>query len=431
MLHKLRLFLLLSILFLFKTISAQIEESNIFIEALSKGDNKIAYGLFDTLISSKIPESQLGVIWSGLQTQAGKFIKSSSPRLEENIVYTPCEFEKATLDLKLVFNSKKKIIGFYFVPASPAATYQKPLYDLSNYTVKELFIKTKNYSLPAVLTTPNGKVNVPLVILIHGSGPEDKDESIGPNKIFKDLAAGLASKGIATLRYDKRTKVYSSSLKPDSVTIREEILDDAASAVNLVKTFVEINKSEIYLLGHSLGGMVAPQIAQENNDLKGIILLAANARPLQDLLLEQTRYVLSLDSLTDIEKTQIEMLEKQVKNSESSSLSLNTPSKELPMNIPARYWISLNKYHQLETAAKLKQRILILQGERDYQVTMVDFNLWKKNLSANKNVVFKLYPKLNHLFIEGNNKSAPKEYEQPGNVAPYVIDDISQWINGK
>jgi dienelactone hydrolase len=431
MLHKLRLFLLLSILFFFKTISAQIEESNIFIEALSKGDNKIAYGLFDTIISSKIPESQLGVIWSGLQTQAGKFIKSSSPRVEENIVYTPCEFEKTTLDLKLVFNSKKKIIGFYFVPASPAATYQKPVYDLSNYTVKELFIKTKNYSLPAVLTAPNGKVNVPLVILIHGSGPEDKDESIGPNKIFKDLAAGLASKGIATLRYDKRTKIYSSSLKPDSVTIREEILDDAASAINLAKTFVEINKSEIYLLGHSLGGMVAPQIAQENKDLKGIVLLAANARPLQDLLLEQTRYVLSLDSLTDIEIKQIEMLEKQVKNSESSSLSYNTPSKELPMNIPAGYWISLNKYHQLETAAKIKQRILILQGERDYQVTMVDFNLWKTNLSANKNVDFKLYPKLNHLFIEGNNKSAPKEYEQPGNVAPYVIDDISQWINGK
>lgn len=265
---------------------SQITESNIFIEALSKGDNTTAYNMFDSVIAKKVPKDQLTTIWSGLQAQAGKYKSHGSPRIENTTTFTPCEFENVGLDLKLVFNNQKKISGFFFVPMKPTASYQKASYDdASLYTVKEIAINTNNYSLPGVLTLPVGKTNVPIAVFIHGSGPSDKDASIGPNKIFKDLAAGLAANGIASLRYDKRTKVYAASLKPDSITINEEIIEDANSAINLIKTFSEINQSEIYVLGHSLGGMVTPKMAQENSKIKGIILFAANARPLQDLIL--------------------------------------------------------------------------------------------------------------------------------------------------
>lgn len=417
-------------LFLFSTtlLSAQMEESQLFIEALSKGDDATAYHLFDTVISNKLPQNQLNVIWSGLQSQAGKFKGYLPARLEENIVYTPCEFEHISLDLKLVFNNQKKITGFYFVPAKSAASYQKPAYDENTtYITKDIFVTTKNFSLPGILTLPAGKTNVPLIILVHGSGPGDKDETIGPNKIFRDLAVGLASNGIATLRYNKRTKVYPSSMNPDSVTIYEETLDDVTSAINLASSFSEINPAGIFVLGHSMGGMLAPKIAKENPSVKGIILLAANARPLQDLILEQTNYIFSADELTEKEKEQLHALEKQVAASKSKTLSIKTPSNDLPMNIPAMYWMSLNDYQPLQTAAELTQKIFVLQGERDYQVTMEDFNLWKKQLG--RKAGFKAYPKLNHLFIAGEGKSMPKEYDKPGNVAPELITDIAEWVN--
>ena len=413
-------------------LTAQVEESNSFVDAFTNGEFTKAYQLFDTAISKKLPQNQMSVIWSGLQTQAGKYKGHGITRLEAHTTYTPIEFENITLDLKLVFTDQKKIEGFFFVPAQSSAAYQKPGYDVpESYVSKDVMIKTKEYRLPGVLTLPANKAHVPLVILVHGSGPGDKDESVGASKIFRDLAVGLASDGVATLRYDKRTKVYAAQLQPDSITIYEEVVDDAVSAVNLATSFPEINSSEIYVLGHSMGGMLAPEIALKTDQVKGIILLAANARPLQDLLIEQTKYIFSLDSLTQAEKKQLEILSRQVEASKRSDLTTSMLPNELPMNVPAGYWIALNHYHPLETAASLKQRMLILQGERDYQVTMVDFKLWKNQLSSNKNVSFKSYPKLNHLFIEGEKKSVPKEYETAGNVAAPVIKDIADWIKKK
>ena len=424
------------ILFLFLTPAivtmAQVDETKRFVDALTSGEFSTAYQLFDTAISKKLPESQMTIIWSGLQTQAGKYQQHGTTRLEEHTTYTAMEFENVTLDLKLVFTAQKKIEGFYFVPAKPSVAYQQPGYDIpSTYTSRDVLIKTKEYTLPGVLTLPANKIKVPLVILVHGSGPGDKDESVGPNKIFRDLAVGLASNGIATLRYDKRTKVYASSIRPESMTINEEVIDDAVSAVALAATFPEVNTSGIYVLGHSMGGMVAPEIVTRTPLVNGIILLAANASPLQDLLYEQTKYIFSLDSLSSDEKRKLEVLSRQVEVSKRSDLTTAMLPNELPMNVPAGYWISLNNYHPLETALTLKQQMLILQGERDYQVTMKDFNLWKQQLSTNKNVNFKSYPKLNHLFIEGEKKSTPKEYETAGNVAAYVIKDISDWVMKK
>lgn len=409
-----------------------MEETNLFVNAFTTGDYAAAYRLFDTVISKKLPLNQMSVIWSGLQTQAGTYKNHGATRQEERITYTPMEFENVTLDLKLAFTNEKKIDGFFFVPAQSTTAYQKPGYDVpATYTSKDISVKTKEYVLPGVLTLPANKTHVPLVILVHGSGPGDKDESVGPNKVFRDLAVGLASNGIATLRYDKRTKVYAMQLKPDSITINEEVIDDAVSAIHLAATFPEVDPSRIYVLGHSMGGMLAPAIAAKAGNVKGIILLAANARPIQDLILEQTNYIFSIDSLTEGEKKQLEILGKQVEVSKRDDLTSAMIPSELPMNVPAGYWIALNHYHPLETASLLKQRMLIMQGERDYQVTMVDFNLWKKQLAAHKNISFKSYPKLNHLLMEGEKKSIPKEYETAGNVSVEIIKDISDWVNKK
>ncbi len=102
---------------------------------------------------------------------------------------------------------------------------------------------------------------------------------------------------------------------------------------------------------------------------------------------------------------------------------------ELILGVPVKYWIDLKNYNPVETVKKLNIPVLILQGERDYQVTLDDFNGWKRELSSLNNFEFKLYPKLNHLFMEGEGKSTPEEYNKEGHIPEYVIKDIADWIN--
>jgi dienelactone hydrolase len=269
-------------------------------------------------------------------------------------------------------------------------------------------------------------------VLIHGSGPNDRDETIGPNKPFRDLAWGLASCGIAVLRYEKRTKQHAVKFTQEimeHLTVKEEIIDDVLSAVDILRHTNGIDATRIYVLGHSLGAMVLPRIALADSKIRGLILMAGPTRPLEDLTLDQVRYISGLDgTITSEEKTYLDTLSHQVARVKDPSLSPSTPAALLPLGLPANYWLDLRNYSPAETAKKLKQPMLILQGGRDYQVTDVDFKGWKSTLTSHTNVQFKLYPDLNHLFISGEGKSTPADYGISGHVAEQVITDISNWI---
>jgi fermentation-respiration switch protein FrsA (DUF1100 family) len=157
--------------------------------------------------------------------------------------------------------------------------------------------------------------------------------------------------------------------------------------------------------------------------------MAGNARPLEDLVLEQITYFKSLKGeLTDKDREELDKLKKQVARVKEPKLTADTPAAELPLGAPAAYWLALRAYKQTETASRLTQPILIVQGERDYQVTMDDFNEWKKALASHRNVTFRNYPKLNHLFMEGEGKARPDEYNKAGHVARELVDDVAAWI---
>ena len=108
----------------------------------------------------------------------------------------------------------------------------------------------------------------------------------------------------------------------------------------------------------------------------------------------------------------------------------DTPPNELT-GAPGAYWLSLRDYVPSEAARTLPQPLLILQGERDYQVTMEDFGRWQAALADRGDVTFKSYPALNHLFMTGEGPSTPAEYEQAGHVAEEVILDVAGWIQGR
>jgi hypothetical protein len=267
------------------------------------------------------------------------------------------------------------------------------------------------------MTTPNGDGPFPAVVLVHGSGPHDRDETIGPNKVFKDLAWGLATRGILVLRYEKRTKQYQNEITDLSAfTLNEETVDDAVAAATLLRSTPNVDIDRIFVLGHSLGAMVAPRIAMclvadWAGPPRGLIMMAANARDLPTLVVEQSEYLVALDGqVTDAEAVQLAQLRSQI--------TLVREGKVQP------------GYDQVSAAQEVGVPMLFLQGERDYQVTMQDFNLWKEALSGCPTVAFNSYPSLNHLFIAGEGPANPTEYATAGNVAHEVVEDIATWVKG-
>jgi hypothetical protein len=269
------------------------------------------------------------------------------------------------------------------------------------------------------------------LVLVHGSGPTDRDETVGALKPFRDLAWGLASQGIAVLRYDKRTYAYPEQLAAlqDEITVQEETIDDALAAVALMRTLEEVDGERVYLLGHSLGATLVPRIGAQDPNIHGFVVLAGAARPLEDLYLEQVTYIFGLDDqITDEEQANLEIIEAQVARVKSPDLSASTPASDLPMGVPARYWLDLRDYAPADAARSLEMPLLILQGGRDYQVTQEDFDLWKAALSDREDVEFGYYPDLNHCFVGGEGMATPEEYNTPGSVAAEVIEDIAAWI---
>ncbi len=390
---------------------------------------------FDSSLAKRIDSTRLATAWINLIKMEGNFVKvieiTTEKRSNFDVIIQRSQFEKRTVDFKLAFAENGKVKGIFLTPEIKKFVFSNPdYYDSTKFVEKRKFIVTGEYRLPATLTLPTKSVNPPPVaILVHGSGPNDKDETVGNTKIFRDLAVGLAAQGIAVLRYDKRTRNYGKKMASTvkNLTVKEETIDDVISAIKLLEIDSTVNGKRIYLIGHSLGGMLLPRIAQQSRDISGIIMMAANSRPIEDLMLDHLEYLQGFDSssqnsfvVLDSMRTEIAKIKKVSNDNANDTLGL--------LGVPVSYWLDLKKYDQVAVASSIKMPILILQGNRDYQVTNADYSLWQSKLKDYKNVSFRSYEKLNHFFIAGEGKSHPEEYDLPGHVDKEVISDISSFI---
>jgi uncharacterized protein len=406
-----------------------------FVEQLDAREYEKAVQTFDATMTRVMPPDKLRDAWQSLPPKAGDFHKIVGVAVVKkgnvHIAIVTCRFEKGYLDAKVVYDTAGKISGLWFAPASPPASPPPPYANPKSFTEQDVTVGSGWWALPGTLSQPVGEGPFPAVVLVHGSGPNDRDETIGPNKPFRDLAWGLASQGIAVLRYEKRTRHHQlkMALVAGSLTVKEETIDDAVAAVATLRSSEKINAEKINVLGHSLGGMLIPRIAKRDKDVAGFVILAGTSRPLEDILLEQMNYVLSVEEgHVEKERRVLEKLMAQVDLVKSPDLSKDTPAGELPLGVPAAYWLDLRDYEPAKEAAKLQKPLLIMQAGRDYQVTMDDYRIWQQALSDKSNVGFRLYPKCNHLFIEGEGQCTPAEYATPGHVAKKAIDDIANWL---
>jgi len=335
------------------------------------------------------------------------------------IVVIPVKFAARNVNFQAAINAAGQVSIMILVPGEVA--WQRPAYSKPDaFQERAVTVGDDPWKLPGTLTVPVGPGPFPAMVLVHGSGPNDRDETIGGTKMFKDLAEGLATRGVVVLRYEKRTKQYGAKMAGMAgVTIQQETVTDAAAAALLLRTEKEVDPKRVYVAGYDLGGYAAPRIAEFDGKLAGLIILAGNARPLEDLLMEQSQSL----QMNAQQKEQLKNLVARIKALEPADLDA---PPILGMKVP--YLLDLKGYDPAAVAKQQTVPLLILQGERDFQVTMKDFALWKAGLGARKDVVYHSYPALNHLFVAGEGKSTETEYRKPGHVAPEVIDDIAKWV---
>lgn len=424
---------ILSLLFAFSILSSiaafantdQLQVAKNFITALSSGNFVAAESMYDSTMKTALPLSKTEAMWNQIEAQVGKFQSIDGVKISNTENYTvfifTVKFTLTDLNVIVTIDQNSKVAGLFFKAATPE--YTIPSYaNTSEFTTEKITLG-KKWKVPAEVTIPNGKGPFPAVVLIPGSGPEDMNESIGPNRPFEDIAYGLSSDGIVVLRYDKSTYVYPKDFENGKIEInlQNEYFKDTIDAINFLKAQKYVGK--IFVVGHSEGGYLAPEISKISGSVSGIVLLAAPARNLQDVTIDQLKYLISISkNATDVSAMKVLIDQLQAINDHTLK------DTQIVMGAPVSYYYELEKYDPVDILKSLNLPVLVMQGGKDYQVTKKDFDIFKSNFGNDKNYTFKWYPDLYHLFIEWSGIPSPDEYLVEGHVSMDVVKDMAQWI---
>jgi len=287
------------------------------------------------------------------------------------------------------------------------------------------------WALGGTLTLPvSASSPCPAVVLVQGSGPSDRDETVYANKPFADIATALSARGIAVLRYDKRTYTYQAKLGAAiaDITVEQETIEDALAAAALLRADARIDPSRVFLLGHSEGGMLAPRIDAEGGDFAGLVIMAGSPRDLSDILIDQiTAQVAALGADQKAAgQQQLDALTAIFAN--LATMSDEEAKKTTILGASAYYFKEMNEHPAAGYLSALTKPVLLLQGEKDFQVSVAkDYGAYQAILAGRDNATFRLYPGLNHLFMTSTTGTAD-EYKTAGHVDATVLTDIADWI---
>jgi uncharacterized protein len=394
---------------------------------------------FDRAYLASLPApaaATLNAGFVGVQHLRLDAITTSTPR---TLVFVVTLNGKAKLRVRIAVDGQGLISHLHLgptggpppVPPAPPSSIPPPS-TVPVTQVRQIPIGVGSPPLRGTLTLPAGSGPLPAVVLVSGSGPGDQDETVGPNKPFRDIALGLAAHGIASIRYDKRTRDYPRSLKPSTATPTQEYVPDALAAIHLLQHQPAVSPHRIFVLGHSQGGTYAPLIAKRVPSVAGVILLAAGAEPLGAAMLRQTRYVATLPGTIGAKaRAELPYVERQVAEvDDPARLAKENPNTVLLGGTGPAYYLSALRYDETATARSIPQPLLLLQGDRDYQATVPnDLDAWLNGLKGRKGVTVVRLPKADHLFLDGSGPPTPLEYTKPGHVDPKIIATIAVWID--
>jgi len=395
-------------------------EDRKFTEALAGGTKTIKL-----LVSPKALEKA----FNDLEKSQGKLSGFKTVGVEgygdKKVVKVLLSFEKLSLLAVITIDSSGLIAGFRIKPAGDAAAsrWKAPSYAYPKiFEEQDLTLKTEEGTVRATISMPKGNIEAG-VLFLAGSGPADRDSTIEPNKPLKDLAWGLASKGVAICRWDKLSSETSAGLSED-ITLEREYLPFAREGLAALKKRLSQRAADIpiFILGHSLGG---------------IILLSAGAEKMYNSALRQMRYLASLDQDPPLVTPEfLEVFSKQVAMVSQPDFNAQMPKEDMPLGAPASYWVSVKDYDQVAALKGFCGPVFIGQGARDYQVTVgEDLKIWLSGVDGRENVKHVVFENIGHLLLANKHTSGthsgletPDDYTIEGHVDENVIVCIHSWI---
>ena len=290
------------------------------------------------------------------------------------------------------------------------------------------------FPLKGLLTIPCGaETPVPAVVMVHGSGSSDMDEKVMKLTPFRDLAEGLAGHGIASIRYDKRSFTHAKKMLKQCITVKEETIDDAVLAVNMLKADPRIDKDRIFILGHSMGAMLAPRIDTEGGDVRGLIMMAGSPYRLEDIMIRQFKQAQGSKSIVKL----IAAIEDRIFSKKFDGLYQMSDEearrRKFAGGTTLYYFKEMGKKTAADYLLESWKPVLIMQGGRDFQVLADDdYLMFKELLRDRGNTYYRLYPELNHCFVDAvydDISKAAKEYSTERHIGEEVISDIASFIN--
>ena len=407
-----------------------VSAGELLVEDLQAGQFESAVGRFRSDIQSELSAGRLEEIWLGYTAVGGSFqgIADTEETVQSgyDAADLSLEFDQGPHVLRVLADDQDvpAIVGIFVNDK-----YSRPEYvDPNAFRTEEATVETDDCLMDGELTIPAEGDSVPGVVLVHGSDPSgaaDMDLTTGGAKPYKDLADGLASRGVAVLRYDRRSHACSNSLAPEEWTLDNITVDDPLVAIEKLRAVPAVDGDRVAVAGHSLGGMAAPRIAERDGDLAGIAMLAAPARNFYEIFIEQFEHLATVGEYEwDAMAEQYERWDERIDRIRDGDYE----DSDTVLGYPGALWTSVDAYDQVATAKAIDTPTFVLQGDRDYQVSVeADFERWQTELADRPDATFELYEGLNHVFQYGEGPSTQTEYTLANPVDQSVVEDIASW----
>lgn len=372
------------------------------------------YEYADTELITLLNKNDFTYLFDSVSKIGGelKSVSDKQSSMSEGIVTynAKLDFERITADVTVSFRNLK-------ICAFLRNVYFKDTFEINhgNNVIEKYFVlENDGYKLNAVYTYTNDSKARPAVLLIAGSGPSDYNETVGLLAPFEDIALALAQNGINSLRVDKRTLNYASEFDAKA-GIEEEYIDDCNSAIDFLKSQ---NISELYLLGHSLGGQIATELAANNDDIAGMILFNSSARHLADISCDQYAVLDPSNKASYLAYTEAA---KSVTDSEAKGYYYYGASDY--------YWASYNRIDTAKNISEANIKTLLVNSKFDKQIFDEDIEMWETLFANNKNVAICVYNDISHFGYKIDTANPSSLYKQT-DFPKEIISAFSDFING-
>lgn len=406
-----------------------VEATELLIEDMAAGEFGAAFERFGSTAQQQSSPGALEAVWLAATNVGGAFEEivdtAETTQSGFDAVDATLGFERSDHVLRVLLGDEFAVVG-----AVVNDEYERPSYvDTDAFGEEEVTLEAGDCLMGATVTVPEQGESVPGVVLVHGSDPAgaaDRNlETIG-SQVFRDLAEGLSSRGVAVLRYDRRTHACPNSIAPSEYTLDSVSVDDALVALDRLRGVEGVDPDRVSVAGHSLGGMAVPRIARRDGDLAGGVAMAAPARSFYEIFVDQYEH---LATVGEFEWERMARLYERWRDRIDRIRQGDYSPGDTVLGYPGALWQSVDEYDQVAVAREVDAPLLFLQGERDYQVSAEeDFEQWQSELDGRPATDFGRYDGLNHVFQPGTGPSVPGEYALHNSVDRAVVEDVAGWL---